>query len=398
MSFILTLIMWSVSASTTQEANGTDEPTTSPIIDAIYPLPSSSPTMIETTTNDTQIERYETPEEGFVNNETWIQYQLEMHCPGQEETARLCRDTHHRTKTRYCDWSFPGRCGYSITQGSTKFVNSGQCVTENVKMDVCLEKGYVAAVTFTGKACVGVDHGQRDCVTHGSQAQISEKMDFDIDPGSKLCLSNIGYNCGGDAVFASYAHVSTVSGAHTTCPEEEFIAHLPQCEFVLESQQAAGDCYWLPMGSDCFIIEDEYLTATLYCGGVCEDPDLKQVVDELLDFSVGAGNSIIKLLSLPMPWREKNVEDDTVNLDGCDFDAVVSLTYDSHPVEGWLDASGYSPQTNTYNLNQSVVYCIEQPYTDAPPNKTAMAVIMPISMVCLCCCIIIGVIAAIAHK
>jgi len=232
------------------------------------------------------------------------------------------------------------------------------------------------AYTFTGSACAGVDYGQEECATHGSDSQKSETLGFSIDPGNKICIYKIGVGCSEDAGFQGHLHVETVL-ATSDCPMLEELGTIPECYVQIEDEEDDEECHMIPEGSECFILEnDNTRSAKLLCGGTCKDTFLEETLNNILTAVEKQINKIVPIsqLSRFLPWKKNNNDDDDfvtlpeVDLDGCDFRAEINLFYNYHPLEGWIDTSGYNIQTDTFHPGHAVTYCVGQ--TVVPPSGT----------------------------
>jgi len=307
----------------------------------------------------------------------WYQELVNIYCPAQKESARLCYDRLSRPNPliKFCDDAFSEPCPYEIIVRNVKFVDQSLCISQGVSADVCAELGMGLAYTFKGSACVGVDYGQKECATHGSEGSKSEKQKFFIEPGHKLCLMNIGVSCVDDAHFQGYTHVEQVL-AQEPCPFG-LAKNLPSCYVDIVVEEEEEDCHIIPKESDCFILETNDRTATLYCEGDCKTNELQKALAAMLNSAFERVDRIVNQLGIlerlevivPFFGRGSgNTNDRNDNalvpsdwdISNCDWKAQVSLGYNYHPVEGWVDPSGYNIEEDTYHPGVAVHYCVEQ--------------------------------------
>jgi len=284
---------------------------------------------------------------------------VNIYCPVQEETARLCYDrlTNPNPLVKHCDATFTEDCPFTTSVRGVKFVEDGLCISQGMDASLCAEMGMGVANTFTGSACVGVNLGQEDCVTRGSEGSRSEKLSFSIPPGHKLCLTNIGVSCGTGFPYHGYTHVSTVL-AQESCPVAQHAARdLPDCYAdIVVDDEPDEDCFAIPEGSECFILEKTDRRATLYCDGDCKTYELETMLNVVTQAAAQKVDRIVSefdiLDNIIGPWSRRNKNDNSVvpddwNLGNCDWRAQIDLGYNSHPIEAWIDPSGYNIDEDT---------------------------------------------------
>lgn len=321
---------------------------------------------------------------------------MNVYCPLHEDEARLCYDRVSPPIIRNCDSGFTEKCEFWFTISNVKFVEQGLCISHGASADVCAEMGMAVGYTFKGSACVGVDYGQDDCATHGSKGTKTEKVRYFVDPGFKICIVNVGVGCGDGADFQGHKYVSMVP-SNSECPLLEEISDLPDCLVNIQDEKEDEHCHMIPEDSECFIVEnDDKRSARLLCEGHCNTNALTETLDSILSFAQKRVNKIVpvsEVLKL-LPWQSNNNNDDLVllpgdwDLDGCDFDADLTLHYDHHPVEGWIDKSGYNILTNTYHPGQAVTYCVWQStprneYSGANMLNSTLSLLLVFVVLCL---------------
>lgn len=307
---------------------------------------------------------------------------MNIYCPVQEETARLCYDrlSNPNPLVKHCDATFtePSEpCPFTTSVSSVKFVEDGLCITQGMDASLCAEMGMGIAYTFTGSACVGVDLGQEDCVTRESEGSTyedmsftSEEMSFSIPPGHKLCLTNIGVSCGTGFPYHGHTHIA-IALAQESCPVDQNVARdLPDCYAdVVVDDEPDDDCFVIPEGSECFILEKTDRTATLYCDGDCKTTELETVLNFVIKAAANHVDRIVSefdiLDNIMGPWsggnkKDRSVVPDDWNIGNCDWRARIDLGYNSHPIEAWIDPSGYNINEDTYHPGHAVHYCVWQ--------------------------------------